>query len=259
MSDTPDHPQSRTLLSGLIEFATGHPGLMLFAAGLLVVVGLFGLSRLSFDAFPDTTPVMVQVNTNAPGWSPEEIERQITFPIERELAGLTGLVEVRSITKYALSQVTLIFEDDIDVYLARQQTTERLVGLELPEGVNLPRLGPVSTGLGEVFHYVVLGQTDDPTEARAVQDWIIKPQLQSVPGVAEVNSWGGFERQFHVLVDPNRLIQYQLDLSDVAAMLRDNIGNVAGGQMVRAGEQTLVRGVGTVSTKAEIEELSTLR
>jgi cobalt-zinc-cadmium resistance protein CzcA len=255
LSTEPDHPEGRTLLSGLIDFATGHPGLMLFAAGLLVVVGLFGLARMSFDAFPDTTPVMVQVNTNAPGWSPEEIERQITFPVERELAGLTGLVEVRSITKYALSQVTLIFEDDIDVYLARQQTTERLVGLELPEGVNLPRLGPVSTGLGEVFHYVVLGQTDDPTEARTVQDWIIKPQLQSVPGVAEVNSWGGFERQYHVLVDPNRLIQYKLDLSDVADMLRNNIGNVAGGQMVRAGEQTLVRGVGTVSTKEEIEEL----
>jgi cobalt-zinc-cadmium resistance protein CzcA len=243
------------LLTGLIEFATGHPGLMLFAAGLLVVVGLFALARLPFDAFPDTTPVMVQVNTNAPGWSPVEIERQITFPIERELAGLSGLNEVRSITKYALSQVTLIFDDDIDVYLARQQTTERLVGLELPEGVSPPRLGPVSTGLGEVFHYVVMGTATDPTEVRTVQDWIIKPQLQSVPGVAEVNSWGGFERQYQVLVDPNRLIQYELDLSDVADVLRNNIGNVAGGQMVRGGEQTLVRGVGTVTTKDEIQEL----
>jgi cobalt-zinc-cadmium resistance protein CzcA len=170
LSDQPGENQGRTFLSGLIDFATGHPGLMLFAAGLLVVIGLFGLARLPFDAFPDTTPVMVQVNTNAPGWSPAEIERQITFPVERELAGLAGLTEVRSVTKYALSQVTLIFDDEIDVYLARQQTTERLVGIELPEGVASPRLGPVSTGLGEVFHYVVLGKTADPTEVRTVQD-----------------------------------------------------------------------------------------
>lgn len=248
-------PPQRTLLRGLIEFTTTHSGLMLFAALMLVVVGLAGLARLPFDAFPDTTPVMVQVNVSAPGWAPEEIERQITYPIERQLSGLAGLREVRSITRYGLAQVNLIFDDAIDIYLARQQTTERLVSVELPDGVPAPQLGPISTGLGEVFHYVLIGKTEDPTELRAIQDWVVKPQLQSVPGVAEVNSWGGFERQYHVLVDPNRLVQYDIPLSRLVDVLRENLGNVAGGQMVRGGEQTLVRGVGTVSKRDEIAEL----
>jgi cobalt-zinc-cadmium resistance protein CzcA len=244
-----------SLLRRLIEFSTTHSGLMIFLAGLLIIVGLAALTRLPFDAFPDTTPVMVQVNVSAPGWAPEEIERQITFPIERQLAGLAGLQEVRSISKYGLAQVNLIFEDGIDIYLARQQTTERLVSVALPDGIAAPELGPISTGLGEVFHYVLIGETADPTELRVIQDWIIKPQLQSVPGVAEVNSWGGFERQYHVLIDPNRLVQYEISLSELADVLRESIGNVAGGQMVRAGEQTLVRGVGTVSRLEEIAEL----
>ena len=255
MSAPASQPEGATLLSRWVDFSTAHPGVMLFAAAMLAILGGLAVTRLPFDAFPDTTPVMVQVNTSAPGWAPEEIERQITYPVERELAGLSGLTEVRSISKYGLSQVALIFEDDVDVYLARQQTTERLVGLELPAGIGAPKLGPVSTGLGEVFHYAVIGKTVDPTEVRTVQDWIVKPRLQSVPGVAEVNSWGGFEKQYHVLVDPNRLVEYELDLSDVVAMLRENIGNVAGGEMVRAGEQTLVRGVGQVSRREEIAEL----
>lgn len=255
LSAPEEAPDKASWLSRWVDFITAHPGLMAFAALLLVAFGWIAVARMPFDAFPDTTPVMVQVNTSAPGWAPEEIERQITYPVERELAGLSGLTEVRSISKYGLSQVTLIFEDDVEVYLARQQTTERLVGLELPDGIGAPRLGPVSTGLGEVFHYVVIGEATDPTEVRTVQDWIVKPRLQSVAGVAEVNSWGGFERQYHVLVDPNQLVKYELDLSLVVAVLRENIGNVAGGEMVRAGEQTLVRGVGQVSRLADIAEL----
>ncbi|HWR83209.1 MAG TPA: CusA/CzcA family heavy metal efflux RND transporter, partial [Candidatus Deferrimicrobium sp.] len=200
-------------------------------------------------------PVLAQVNVSAPGWAPEEMERQVTFPIEQALAGLAGLTEVRSISRYGLAQVTLIFEDGMDIYLARQQVTERLVVVELPEGVPPPRLGPISTGLGEVFHYIVVGKTDDPTELRTIQDWIVKPQLHSVPGVAEVNSWGGFEKQYHVLVDPNKLAHYNLSLSDVAAIVRENLGNVPGGQIVRGGEQTLVRGVGVVSRRDQIENL----
>ncbi len=248
-------PVEGGFLRRLIEFTTEHSGLMLFFAAILVVAGLVALSRLPFDAFPDTTPVMVQVNVSAPGWAPEEIERQITFPIERQLAGLAGLQEVRSISKYGLAQVTLIFEDELDIYLARQQTAERLVSVELPDGVAAPQLGPISTGLGEVFHYVLIGKTNDPTQVRLIQDWVVKPQLQAVPGVAEVNSWGGFVRQYHVLADPNRLVEYDLTLSQVVDALRDNLGNVAGGQMVRGGEQTLVRGVGTVSRRDEIAEL----
>ncbi|MEW5873933.1 MAG: CusA/CzcA family heavy metal efflux RND transporter [Candidatus Zixiibacteriota bacterium] len=238
-----------------VEFTIERRGLILVFGAGLIVAGTLALMRLPFDAFPDTTPVMVQVNASAAGWAPEELERQVTFPMERVLAGLAGLTEVRSISKYGLSQVTLIFEDEIDVYLARQQVTERLVGIELPDGVDEPQLGPISTGLGEVFHYIVLGNTEDPTEARTVQDWLIKPQLQAVPGVAEVNSWGGFEKQYHVVVDPNRLAQYDISMTDVIERLTENVRNVAGGEMNRGGEQTVVRGVGMVTNRQEIGEI----
>jgi cobalt-zinc-cadmium resistance protein CzcA len=218
-------------------------------------VGGVAFLNLPFDAFPDTTPVMVQVNASAPGWAAEEIERQITFPIERELSGLTGLTEVRSVSKFGFSQVTLVFSDDIDIYLARQQVAERLVSIELPDGVPVPQLGPVSTGLGEIFQYIVIGKTDDQTDLRTVQDWIIKPQLQSVPGVAEVNSWGGFEKQYQIVVDPNRLVQYGLSLTTVVDVIQKGLTNVPGGQMIRGGEQTVVQGVGIVSRREQIEDL----
>ncbi len=243
------------MLHKLIEFTLHRRWFVLALAGLLIVLGIFALLRLPFDAFPDTTPVMVQVNVNAPGWSPEEVERQITFPVERELSGLSGLTEVRSISKFGLSQVNLVFEDRIDIYLARQQVSERLGSVELPSGVEAPRLGPVSTGLGEVLQYVVISSSDDLTDARTVQDWIIKPQLQSVPGVAEVNGWGGFEKQYQILIDPNRIIQYDLHLEEVVEAIGRGIRNVAGGEMVRGGEQTVVQGIGQVSTREEIESL----
>jgi len=243
------------VLTKFIDFTIKQRWLMVFMTALLVVLGLIALARLPFDAFPDTTPVLVQVNVSAPGWAPEEVERQITYPVERQLSGLTGLIEVRSISKYGLSQINLVFRDDVDLYLARQQTTERLVGVELPAGVPAPQLGPISTGLGEVFHYVLIGESEDPSEVRTVQDWIVKPQLQAVPGVAEVNSWGGFEKQYQVLFDPNRLVQYNLTLTEIVEHLRENIGNVPGGEMIRGGEQTLVRGIGVVSDRKQIEEI----
>ncbi len=243
------------MLTFIVEFAIRRRYFVLTLAGLLVVVGTLAFLRLPFDAFPDTTPVMVQVNAEAVGWAPEEIERQITYPIERELSGLTGLQEVRSISKFGLSNVTLIFDDKIDVYQARQQVTERLVSVQLPDGLPRPELGPVSTGLGEIFHYLVIARSADPTEARTVQEWIIKPQLQAVAGVAEINTWGGFEKQFQILVDPNRLVQFNLSLHDVAESLRESLGNVSGGTMVRGGEQTVVQGLGQVTTRDEIEAL----
>ncbi len=243
------------MLQKLIEFTIRRRWFVLCAAGLMVIIGAVALFELPFDAFPDTTPVMVQVNVSAPGWTPDEIERQVTFPVERELSGLSGLTEVRSVSKFGLSQVNLIFSDDIDIYLARQQASERLLSVVLPDGVEPPRLGPVSTGLGEIFHYVVISKSGDATEARTVQDWIIKPQMQSVPGVAEINGWGGFEKQYHILIDPNRLAQYDLTLTAVIEGLQDGLRNVAGGQMVRAGEQTLVQGVGNIGNRKQIEQL----
>jgi heavy metal efflux system protein len=243
------------MLEHLITVAIQRRALILCLACVLCLLGIVAFINLPFDAFPDTTPVTVQVNATAPGWAAEEIERQVTFPIERELSGLTGLTDIRSLSKFGFAQVTLVFDDVIDIYAARQQVAERIVSIELPDGVPPPQLGPVSTGLGEIFQYVVIGQTDDPTELRTVQDWIIKPQLQAVPGVAEVNSWGGFEKQYQIVVDPNLLVRYELAVTQVVDAVRAGTVNVAGGQMVRGGEQTVVRGVGTVSRREEIEGL----
>ncbi|MBU1318162.1 MAG: CusA/CzcA family heavy metal efflux RND transporter [candidate division Zixibacteria bacterium] len=243
------------MLKHLVEFTLRYRFVVLALAGFLCLLGLIALWHLPFDAFPDTTPVLVQVNCAAPGWAPEDLERLVTYPIEQAVTGLTGLAEVRSITKYGLCQITAIFEDNVDLYLARQQVNEKMLGVEVPDGVGLPQLGPVSTGLGEVFHYIVIGKTTDITEPRSVQDWIIKPQLQSVPGVAEVNSWGGFKKQYLVQVDPVRLAGYELSIADIAATLRNELGNVPGGQVVRGGELTLIRGIGTVESIDEIEQI----
>ncbi len=243
------------MLKRLVEFTLHQRYLVLALAGVLCIVGLVALVQLPFDAFPDTTPVMVQVNVSAPGWAPEDLERLVTFPIEQALTGLTGLAEVRSITKYGLCQVTAIFEERIHLYLARQQVSERLIAIELPDGVGSPELGPVSTGLGEVFQYIVIGNGADKTEPRTVQDWVIKPQLLATPGVAEINSWGGFEKQYLIMFDPHSLAKYELNLVDVVEHLRENLGNVPGGQIVRGGELTLIRGIGIVENVKEIEDI----
>lgn len=243
------------MLSRIIDTMIRRRWVVLAATGLLILTGLISLSRLPFDAFPDTTPVMVQIVTAPPGYVPEDIEAQVTAPIERELSGLAGLKELRSISKFSLSQVTCIFEDGTDIYRARQQVTERLSSAELPEGVPPPELTPISTGLGEIFHYIVTGPADEPTAAREAQDWVIKPQLQAVPGVVEVNSWGGFKKQYHVLLDPDRLVALQLPLARVVEALSDGHHNVGGGVTVRAGEQIAVQGVGALSSRADIEQI----
>lgn len=156
----------------------------------VATLGVAALARLPIDAFPDTTPVQVQINTVAPALSPLEIERQVTARVEQAIGGLPGLLEVRSISKFGLSQVTVTFEDGTDIYLARQVVGERLAGVELPASIERPSLGPVATGLGEVFHYLVTGP-GTLAELRTAQDWIVRPQLRSVSGVAEVNSWEG--------------------------------------------------------------------
>lgn len=243
------------MLKSLIEFTLHHRYAVLVLAGLLCAIGLIALLNLPFDAFPDTTPVLVQVNVSAPGWAPEDLERLVTYPVEQVLTGLSGLAEVRSVTKYGLCQVTAIFEDGTDLYLARQQVSERLLTAELPDGVGNPQLGPVSTGLGEIFHYVVFSDSNDPTAARTAQDWIIKPQLQAVPGVAEVNSWGGFEKQYMVIFHPDQLARYNLTADEVVRTIREDLGNTPGGQVIRGGEMTIVRGVGTVESIEQIERI----
>lgn len=240
------------MLKALVEFTIRYRYLVLVMAGLLSMLGIVALVNLPFDAFPDTTPVLVQVNVSAPGWAPEDLERLVTYPLEQVLTGLSGLAEVRSVTKYGLCQVTTIFDDGTDLYLARQQISERLLVADLPDGIAAPQLGPVSTGLGEVFHYVVISDSGELSDARVAQDWIIKPQLQAVSGVAEINSWGGFEKQYLVLFNPDLLAQYSLSVKDVVQTIHDDLGNVPGGQISRGGEMTIVRGIGVVESIEQI-------
>jgi len=219
----------------------------------LIAAGLVALARLPIDAFPDTTPVQVQVNTNAPSLSPVEIEQQITFPVEQAIGGLPGLVDVRSISKFGLSQVVAIFDDSVDVYFARQLIGERLQTVELPEGLGSPAMGPVATGLGEVLHYALYSETATLAELTTLHDWVLRPQLLTVPGVAEVNTWGGRKRQYHVVVEPLRLLEHELTLDDVVTALRDNNENVGGGVISAAGEMHLVHGIGLARSIPELE------
>ena len=240
------------MLERLIGWSLAHRGLVLSLTALAAGAGALSFARLPFDAFPDTTPVQVQVNTIAPALAPEEVERQLTLPVEQALAGLKGLSELRSISKFGLSQVTLVFDESIPIYLGRQQVAERLGTVELPEGTERPTMGPIATGLGEIFHYLVRGKGKSLAELRTVQDWIIRPQLRSVPGVAEVNSWGGEERQIHVVLDPRDLLARGLTMADVVEALQRSNVNVGGGTVVRAGSASLVQGIARLTSPAEV-------
>lgn len=231
------------MLDGLITASLRHRGAVLLATLVLAVAGVAAFQRLPFDAYPDTTPVQVAVNTTAPALSPLEIERRVTWPIEQSIAGLPGLVEVRSISKFGFAQITAIFEDGTDVYRARQVVSERVAGVDLPDGVARPSLGPMSTGLGEVFQYLVTSDTLSPRELRTLHHWVVRPQMVQVPGVAEINTWGGFEKQFHVVFDPAALLAYGLTLDDVAEALRRNNASVGGGLVERGGESQVVQGL----------------
>jgi cobalt-zinc-cadmium resistance protein CzcA len=249
------------MLDTIITWSLRHRAVVLLAWLGIAVGGVIAFARLPIDAFPDTTPVQVQVNTVAPALSPLEIERQITARVEQGISGLPDLVEVRSLSRFGLSQVTVVFEDGTDVYRARQVVSERLRAVKLPPGVEAPTLGPVATGLGEVFHYLVTaaegaaGEGVSAADLRTAQDWIIKPQLASVPGVAEVNSWGGEERQIQVVVDPAALQARGLTLTDLADALGRNNLNVGGGTIDVAGEASLVQGVALLTRRQDVEQV----
>jgi cobalt-zinc-cadmium resistance protein CzcA len=243
------------VLTKLIDLCLRHRAVVLVGAVLLAAIGVASFRKLPLDAFPDTTPVQVSINTIAPALSPLEVERQITSVVEQSIGGLTGLTEVRSVSKFGFSQVTATFDDETDVYLARQVVSERLTTVELPTAVGRPSLGPVSTGLGEVFQYVVKSDTLSPQELRTLHHWVVRPQMLQVPGVAEINTWGGYEKQFHVVVDPNRLVKHGLTLDEIASALRRNNRNAAGGYLNEGGEARLIQGRGLVSNVADIESI----
>jgi cobalt-zinc-cadmium resistance protein CzcA len=244
----------------VIAFALKNRLLVLGLTGLLVGVGIWSMLRLPIDAVPDVTNVQVQINTNAPALSPLEVERQITLPVELAMFGLPNLEDIRSVSKFGLSQVTVIFEEGTDIYFARQQVQERLQAAreEIPEGFGTPEMGPISTGLGEIFQYTIEateGSGVDATELRTLQDWIVAPQLRAVPGVAEVNSFGGFQKQYQVLVRPEALIQYGLTLDQVLDAVAANNRNAGGGYITRGAEQLIVRGVGQVQELDQIRNI----
>ncbi|MDP7741174.1 MAG: CusA/CzcA family heavy metal efflux RND transporter [Lentisphaeria bacterium] len=240
------------MINKVITWSLEHRLVVIVLALVLVSTGILSVRNLPIDAFPDTTPAQVQINTTAPALSPLEIEQQITFPVEQAISGLPGLEVVRSISKFGFSQVTVVFEDGTDIYFARQLIMERLQTVELPSGIAAPEMGPVATGLGEVFHYVLSSQTMSLEELTTLHDWVIKPRLSAVPGVAEVNTWGGELRQYHVLVDVAALLKYDLTMDDLFVALERNNLTVGGGNIVQAGELHLVRGISLTTTKAEI-------
>ncbi|WP_407792290.1 efflux RND transporter permease subunit [Pigmentiphaga litoralis] len=246
----------------LIRFAIDQRWLVMLAVFGMALYGIYNYSRLPIDAVPDITNVQVQVNTAAPGYSPLEAEQRITYPIETAMAGLPGIQQTRSISRYGLSQVTIIFKENVDIYFARQLVNQRLQEAResIPPGVS-PTLGPISTGLGEIYMWTVEadegakkpdGQPYTPTDLRVIQDWVVKPQLRTVPGVTEINTIGGFSKEYVVSPNLERLASYGLTLADVVLALERNNVNVGAGYIERGGEQYLVRAPGQVRSIQDV-------
>ncbi|MCA1323951.1 CusA/CzcA family heavy metal efflux RND transporter [Herbaspirillum sp. alder98] len=246
----------------LIRFAIAQRWLVLALVLGMAIIGLYSYQRLPIDAVPDITNVQVQINTNAPGYSPLETEQRISYPIETAMAGLPHLEQTRSLSRYGLSQVTVIFKDGTDIYFARQLVNERIqeARSKLPPGAE-PAMGPISTGLGEIYLWTVEaredarkpdGQPYTPSDLREIQDWIIKPQLRNVPGVTEINTIGGHVREFHVAPSPARLSSYGLTLADLSAALERNNANVGAGYIERRSEQYLLRVPGQLGNLDDI-------
>ncbi|BDB29158.1 efflux RND transporter permease subunit (plasmid) [Cupriavidus sp. P-10] len=249
----------------IIRFAIEQRWLVLLAVFGMAALGVYNYTRLPIDAVPDITNVQVQINTSAPGYSPLETEQRVTYPIEVVMAGLPGLEQTRSLSRYGLSQVTVIFKDGTDIYFARQLVNQRIQEAKesLPEGV-VPAMGPISTGLGEIYLWTVEaedgarkpdGKAYTPTDLREIQDWVVRPQLRNVPGVTEINTIGGFDKQYQVAPSLERLASYGLTLTDVVTALNKNNDNVGAGYIERRGEQYLVRAPGQVTSEDDIRNI----
>src|SRR5256885_1453256 len=249
----------------IIRFAIEQRWLVLLAVFGMAALGIFSYQRLAIDAVPDITNVQVQINTQAPGYSPLETEQRVTYPIETVMAGLPNLEQTRSLSRYGLSQVTVVFKDGTDIYFARQLVGERMQQAResLPDGVS-PTLGPISTGLGEIYLWTVEAEENakkpdgspyTPMDLREIQDWVIKPQLRNVPGVTEINSIGGYAKEYLVAPSPEKLSAYGFTLADIVAALQRNNANVGAGYIERQGEQYLIRAPGQVKGIADIREV----
>jgi cobalt-zinc-cadmium resistance protein CzcA len=254
------------MIAALLEFSLRQRILIIGLACFFSVAGLYAFRSIPIDAYPDVTNIQVQVLTEAPGLSPVEVERFITYPLELQMTGLPGLTEIRSLSKFALSQITVVFRDDVDVYFARQLVLERMMAAKerLPEGID-PVMAPIATGLGEVYQYYLEGPQATATDAkvveaeltsqRTIQDWVLRPLLKSIPGVIDVNGMGGFVKQYQVLVDPAKLRKYDLTLHEVYDAVAKNNANAGGNVLERHAERAIVRGLGLIKTVSDIESI----
>jgi cobalt-zinc-cadmium resistance protein CzcA len=248
------------MINGLIRFAVSQRLLVLLMVTILIGAGVYSLQRLPIDAVPDVTNVQVQILTAAPSLAPLEIERQITFPVEVAMSGLPGIEEIRSVSKFGLSAVTVVFEESTSIYFARQLVLERLSQAreQIPESIGSPEMGPISTGLGEIYQYELRGaqgSSYDATSLRTIQDWNVRRQLLGVPGVTEVNSVGGLVKQYQVRIDPAKLQAYGLGLRDVFEAVARNNANVGGAYIEHGAEQFLLRGIGLVQSADDISNI----
>ena len=254
------------MIVSLLEFSLRQRILVLGLACLVSIAGVLAFQSIPIDAYPDVTNIQVQVLTEAGGLSPVEVERFITYPLELQMTGLPGLAEIRSLSKFALSQITVVFNDDVDIYFARQLVLERIMAAKerLPDGIE-PVMAPVTTGLGEVYHYYVEGPHATATDAnvveaeltdqRTLQEWVLRPLLKGVPGVIDVNGMGGFVKQYQVLVDPAKLRKFDLTLHQVYGAVVKNNANVGGNVMERHAERAIVRGLGLIKSLSDIESI----
>ncbi|MFW9611628.1 MAG: efflux RND transporter permease subunit [Fluviibacter sp.] len=249
------------MIQPIVRAALAQRVVIVVLGVVLLIAGLFSINKLAVDAFPDVTNVQVQIAAEAPGRSPEEVERFVTVPIEIAMTGLPGLTEMRSLNRNGIAVITLVFTDETNIYSARQIVLERMIEVmgRMPPGIT-PVLGPVSTGLGEVYQYTLEHPADgkkplsieELTERRIIQDWIVRPMLRSVPGVAEINTMGGYAREYQVSVNPERLHHYNLNVQDVYAAIARNNANSGGGQMPVHAERYLIRGIGLIKDTEDI-------
>src|SRR6185369_1191499 len=239
------------MLDRLIDFAVHRRALALLGSAAFAIFGVYTFTKLKVEAFPDVTNVQVMVISLYAGQAAEEVEKKVTIPVERALTGTPRVMVQRSITSFGLSQVILTFEDDVDIYFARQQVTERLPDAEVPDGIT-PELGPNDTPVGQVYQYTLESDHHTPSELRGWQDWVVSKHLMRVAGVADVVSFGGFQKEYHVLADPARLRANGLTLKDLIAAVGGSNGATSGGY-VRYGETELVvRSRGYLETPADV-------
>lgn len=251
------------MLDKIIKYSINNSWVTFLGVIALIILGIYNFQKLPIDAVPDITNVQVQINTEAPGYSPLEVEQRITFPVETMMSSLPHLDYTRSLSRYGLSQVTVVFKEGTDIYFARPLINEKLqeIKSKLPEGIT-PLMGPISTGLGEIFMYIVKEDNfSHPekkyplTELRTIQDWIIKPQLRNTPGVVDVNSIGGYKKQFHVTPYPDQLTAYGLEMHDIVKAIMDNNSDIGAGYIEKNGHQQLIRAPGRVKNIEDIRKI----